>query len=154
MRRLVVLACIGGLLLSVAPGLAEAGPKRKKRVERMEEVSYSCPCGTRVGADTKGVMLFGFGGVTWETKAIERYITIEISDSLGGPVSAIIAQDTNPGNSVYEGRQDVCGETEEPVKITPGTPIDIYFYVGTCADAQTLSHPTTGTVTVTFSNLP
>ncbi len=49
-----------------------------------------------------------------------------------------------------------CGETKEPIKVDPG--VSLIFWVGRAADAATQACApaigTSGTLNVTFSNLP
>lgn len=144
---------------------AEAGKKKKKpkRVERTVTITYQCPCGPSWGQDTPvgtgvGFWLAGgaFGGAMTAIGPDDKFVEVEVvDDNSGQAVKTNLGQDVD-GDGLSESQiGSVCGTTEEPLEVTsPGTPVNLFVYEGVCDDGTTPSVATTGTITLTFSNMP
>ena len=119
MRRVLTIV-LGACLLAGAlavPGAEAKKPKKKRTIE----TPYTEPA---IGAAGVGVCLQGQSCVFVEPGPGEKYVSIEIEDDLGLPVSASVIQDTSgDGNylAVDDETTHICGATEEPLKIEPGT---------------------------------
>ena len=155
MKRFLILFMILGLIAgSVATAEAKKGPRR---VERTVEARYHgpwLPLGTRVCDAPSG----GIGGCAWiETRATEAFLSAKVTDAHGLPVYVEVLT-WSPGSihPIFLGK--FCGETDAPISFDPGT--DVEFWVGRSYSTPVTvgscngSMPTTGTVSVTFSNLP
>ena len=154
MRKAIAVALALGLLAGAMVAPAEAAKKKKKpkRIERVVEFDYVCPCpgfyqfGSATGTN------FGGGAVPIGD---ESYITITAEDASGTAVLVSVNQDTN-GDGFNDGVADVCAgeeKQEEPAEINPGLEMRLFLTTGTCEDG-TPSVPLGGTLTITLSNLP
>ena len=96
--------------------------------------------------------------MTVYTRSTESFFTAEVTDALGLPVFVQVWTETDG-----DGLEDMlfgtfCGETTTPIDFSPGT--ELHFWVGftySPAAYESCSGgliPTTGTVSVTLSNLP
>jgi hypothetical protein len=125
------------------------------KTERTAEGTYGSPV---VGVAGIGYVC-GMGCVTFPVGTDEAYVSIEIVDDSGQPAGAAIAQDTN-GDGVGDIFATVCGKTAAPIAITPGLELSVAVGAGVVVGVDTTppsgcpSVATTGTVKVTFSNLP
>lgn len=160
MKRSIVVVLTVGLLagvLAVAP--AEAAKKKKKsvRVERVVEIDYSLPgIGVATPAGSAGYPVNFPDGVNIPTTGDDLFIKIEVTDASGQKVGGFISQGDLDGDGLNnDGYAEFCGAHEEPVPVaSPGMPlIGIYAYNGVCPDGSP-SVMTTGTIKVTFSNMP
>lgn len=155
MKRILVAVLVLGLALG-AITTAEAGKKKKKpkKTERKVEGSYDAPPLVIAGtcAQTGAI-----GCVAIATGPKEAFITkAKVTDAHGLPVVVGVSANTdgNVGDDVSYG--EFCGELSEPMPIDPG--VELHFWVGTIFDtvlqrcAPGLA--TTGTISVTLSNLP
>lgn len=148
MKRAIAVALALGLLGGALVAPAEAGKKRKpKRVERRAEASYT-------GAFN--VLYFStggenFGGVAFPTGGSEKYLSLEIKDASGLPSFATVGQDLD-GDDFADTSHEVCGKTEEPIKIEAGYDVTVFLKQGPCGGSPALV--TQGTVSAIFSNLP
>lgn len=162
MKRIFVAVLVLGLAFG-AMTTAEAGKKKKKkppvpvRIERVVEVTYDHP---GIGVATP------IGGTGYPTSfpdpseiptgPDDLYFKIEVTDASGQKVSGFISQGDLDGNGVNDdGYGSFCGAHAEAIPLVePGTPIlGIYAHSGVCADG-TASIMTSGTIKVTFSNMP
>ena len=153
MKKSLVVLLVVGLAASLAAVPAQA--KKAKRIERVVEINYDRP---GIGVAPAGGYPTGFPEAATEipTGANDKYIKIEIDDASGGSVWGFISQGDLDGNGVNDdGYANFCGSHEESQPVmAPGTPIlGIYAYAGACDDG-TPSTMTTGTITITFSNMP
>ena len=164
MRKALAVALAAGLLAGAFVGPAEAGKKKKKapvKVERVVEVAYSAP-----GAGAAGPDGTASGGIcplsdptTLECIEIplnlgEKYVKVEIIDTLGQKVAGYISQGDTDGDGVGNLYGDFCGAHEAPIEmLSESAPVRVSFYNGTCGDG-TPSIATAGNIKVTFSNLP
>lgn len=159
MKRFVTVLMVLGLIAgSVAT--AEAGKRTKKPIRRERTVKGSyvrqfVPFGSLVtGPCTPSD---AHGCVVIETAPGESVFTAKVSDAHGQPVMVTV---TSPGsNTQWVEYGTFCGETKEPIFFDPG--VDLVFHIGywdpylpTNASSCPPGLGTTGTVSVTLSNLP
>ena len=151
-RKLLSVALMAGLVASSFVMPAEAA-KKKKRVERVVEFTYMCPCpGTfQLGSLTGGDPNFGGGPVA---VGAESYVTMTAEDTSGTAVLVSVNQDTN-GDGFNDPVADICagGEAGKPSKIMAGAEMRLFITTGACEDG-TPSVPLGGTLTITLSNVP
>lgn len=165
MKRSLILFMILGLIVGSVT-TAEAGRARPKRVERTVEGTYATQflpgnswCTPYNGLEPP----HGLGCVAVETRKGEAYLTGKVEDAHGQPVLVSLVTEDPDGNSgqwIYHG--SFCGETAEPIEFFRG--VDVYLVVGYGGPNLTDPAPsladcdpmlgTTGTVSVTLSNLP
>ena len=169
MKRTIVVALTVGLMAGVlAVGPAEAKKKKKPakpvRVERVVEFAYT---GGGLGATLpdnpgpySGFGVCPFSDVTTQEciefplQAGETHVKIEVADASTTKVSGFVSQGDVDGDGISDGYGNFCGAHSEAVPLaSAAAPLRVVFYPGTCSDA-TPSLPTTGTITVTFSNMP
>ena len=156
MKRLLILFMILGLIAgSVATAEAKKGQK-PTRTERTVEGSYATQF---VPFNVYCYQHGGVGCVEIETRKDEAFLTGKVVDAHGQPVLVQVwgwgdgAQHSNDYGSF-------CGETDEPIAFDRG--VDVYLVVGgtshydlpTPGASCSPGFGTTGTVSVTLSNLP
>jgi hypothetical protein len=147
-KSLATLISIGLIFGAFAAQPAEAKKKRKpKRVERVVEFNYTCPCPgfLQLGTLTADGTNIGGGGVA---PGAEVYLTAVSEDASGMPVSVSFQQIGDSG--LNEPKGEMCGETAEPIALTPGAQVNIFVdgLDPTCGVGAG------GTLTITLSNLP
>ena len=153
MKRFLIMFMLLGLITG---SVATAESKKKPTPHaRTFEGSYKTPF---VPGDAGCSRTEGRGCVTVYTRSTESFFTAEVTDMLGLPVFVQVWTQTDG-----DGLEDVlfgifCGETTTPIDFPAGT--ELHFWVGfTYSMAAYESCPggliaTTGTVSVTLSNLP
>ncbi|MEA2432832.1 MAG: hypothetical protein QOG54_289 [Actinomycetota bacterium] len=158
MKKMMITALVIGLIAGAMLAPAEA-KKKAKRTERSVEVTYQAPgIGATTPGPSAGVCPFA-DPTTQECIEIapelgEKYIKVEIADATGQKVAGYISQGDVDGDGISDLYGDFCGGHEAPIKMaSPGALVRISFYAGAKTDCAP-STPTTGTITVTFSNLP
>jgi hypothetical protein len=156
MKKTLVLLVALGLIAGSFAAPATAKKKKKKkpaRVERVVEVKYEAPA---IGASPPGT------GVCFRPTnscgdiavgADERFISVEITDLTGTPVSFNLGQDTDPDTLGTESSLGTfCGTTgDELIAIEPGFTVIVFPWA---IGADCASVGTQGTVTATLTNLP
>ena len=170
MRKTTSVLIVMALILAAFSIPAEAKKKKKKkkkpvavvevvRTERVVEVAYASP-GIGVAGGPSGRSAgypVNFPEVTEiPTMPEEKYMKIEVIDGSGQAVAGFISQGDLDGNGLNDdGYGEFCGAHAAPVEVAaPGTPLlGIYAYNGACPDG-TPSIMTSGTIKITFSNLP
>ncbi|MGH9198873.1 MAG: hypothetical protein ACRD1T_24500, partial [Acidimicrobiia bacterium] len=157
----ITVALIIGLLAGAMLLPAEAKKKKKKkappapvRVERVVELTYDHPS---IAVAPVGGFPTNFpeGGTEIPLGEDDLFIKVEVADASGQMVSGFIGQGDIDGNGVNDdGYGQFCGAHPEPIAIAaPGQPIiGIYLASGACEDG-TPSVMTSGTITVTLSNM-
>jgi hypothetical protein len=158
MKRFLILFMILGLIAgSVAT--ADAGQAGRKRAERTVEGSYATQFVPFSGLVTAPCAESGaIGCVTVQTRAQEEYLTATVTDAHGQPVLvAVDSWDPHTGAPTEYGT--FCGETEEAIRFRPG--VELRFapgywdpYLPTPWATCPPGFGTTGTISVTLSNLP
>lgn len=159
MKRTIAVALALGLLVGAFAMPAEAGKRKKKRkpkrIERVVEFEYVCPCpGTYQFGSATGT---NFGGGPLAPGLGEVYVKITSEDASGQPVLVSINQDTD-GDGFNNGVADFCAHPEAPedqeaAEISEGLEMRLFITTGQCEDGST-SVPMGGTLTVTLSNMP
>ena len=146
-RTLILMMVIGLVVGSVAT--AEAGKKKRKpkRVERTLEYRYDQPS---IGAP-------GAGGVTVNpgiaTGPDDLFVSIETTDDVSPSPSVRFSWDTD-GDGQNDTGVTICGGvTEEPVPLPGSVELGVFTYILPGPDCPT-GFSTTGTIKVTFSNMP
>lgn len=114
---------------------------------RKDSIPYEGPTGIALVGHGAGTCRDGQSAVNcvqFPTGSRDHWVSVEIDDSLGGPVAAIITQGT------AEPLAEFCGRIEKPVRIKPGFAVEVSLYSGSCADG-TPSVATSGSVTAFFT---
>ena len=159
MKKTITVVLTIGLVAASLAMPAEAAKKKKKKaakpvkVERQAQGTYQAPA-TVVGNCTQ---TDGIGCMTIATGSGETFITAaKITDSTGQPVVVSVAADLDGDIQTETQYGTFCGELTEPLQIDPGA--SIVFWVGRAVDAATTGCApgvgTSGTLDVTFSNMP
>jgi hypothetical protein len=161
MKKTITIVLTIGLVAASLAMPAEAAKKKKKapkpasvtKVERQAHGTYSAPA-TVVGNCTQ---TDGIGCMTIQTGPGETFITkAKITDSHGQPVVVSVAADLDGDIQTETNYGTFCGELTEPIQIDQGAAI--VFWVGRVQDAATAGCVpgvgTSGTLDVTFSNMP
>ena len=153
MKRLMVVAMVLGLIAGAMSVEASAKKKKKKkkpapivRVERSETLEYSAP-GFVAAADAHAanVCADGTGCLSFAVEAVDRYVSIAVTDKTGTPSPMEVTIGDADG-VVY------CGKTDAPLKLAGATEVSVT--VGIAAPPDCEAATTTGAVKATFSNLP
>ena len=146
-KSLATLISIGLIFGAFAAQPAEAKKRKPKRVERVVEFNYTCPCPgvLQLGSLTGDGTNIGGGSVA---PGAEVYLSAVAEDATGMPVSVTFQQIGDSGFNEPQG--SMCGETEKPIKLIPGAGVNIFIdgFDATCGVAAG------GTLTITLSNLP
>lgn len=148
MRKILVIALAASLVFG-SLATAEAGKKKRKpkRIERTEEATYVAPAYFYWAPTGDNI-----GGVKFATGPKDKFVSIEIQDTLGQPVSGSVGQDPEGDGTVAT--TPFCTKTEEPLPIEPGLEVTVFVFVGPCTTPPGPAVATQGTVIGTFSNLP
>ena len=152
MRKIIPTVLATALVLGAFVAPAAEARKRKKRTVTAE---YQAPA---IGAFT----VIGGGGfsscggsanigcVEFPTTKKDKTVQVTITDSSGQKVGGFLSQGDTNGDGVGDGFGTFCGGHPGPVPITPGVPLEVSFYAGTCEDGSP-STPTTGKVKAVFA---
>lgn len=154
-RFLILLMALGLIAGSVATAEAKKGQK-STRSERTVEGSYATQF---VPFSVYCYQHAGVGCVAIETRKDEAFLTAKVIDAHGQPVLVQVwGWVDGPRPQSHYG--NFCGETDEPIAFDRGA--DVYLIVGgqthydlpTQGGSCSPGFGTTGTVSVTLSNLP
>ena len=145
-RSLVLLLVLGLFVGSIAS--AEAKKKAPKKKSRVAEAAYVAPAYFSWNPTGDAAI----GGVEFPTSPGEKFVSIEIKDNLGMPVSGSVGQDPEGDGQVAT--TPFCGKTDEPLPIQGGLAVTVFVFVGPCTSPPGPAMATQGTVVGTFSNLP
>lgn len=146
--------CADGTVSPMTSGRIKVTLQKKvpvePRITREVKLSFTGPSGVGFGnTNTIGGPFSGVGGVITEIGTNERWVSVELEDDATGlPVRAQLGELNSGAPSV-----EVCGKTAKPLPVTPGDEIILRILEGVCADG-TPTGATTGTITLTFSNIP
>ena len=146
MRKILVVGLAAGLVFGSLAS-AEAGKKKPKRVERVDEQAYAAPAYFYWAPSGDNI-----GGVKFATGPTDKFVSIEIKDAAGMDVSGSVGQDPEGDGTVAT--TPFCTKTEEPLPIEPGLEVTVFVFVGPCTTPPGPAVATQGTVVGTFSNLP
>ena len=155
MKRFLMLVVILGL---IAGTVATAEAEQAGRQERTVEGSYATQfVPFNVWCKRQG----GVGCVTIDTRKSEAFLTAKAVDAHGQPVLVEVwGEDTYRGPGYWIDYGSFCGETDEPIAFDRGVDVYLvvgYFWLTDLAPSLAKCRPTfgtTGTVSVTLSNLP
>ena len=150
MKRCLILLMVAGLIAGAA-ATAEA-KKHPERNTRTVEGTYDSPV---LGMYGECAESDGLGCVSFSTRAKERFVTAKVQDAHGLPVFVLIRSTASgPFGEGTETYGTFCGETTEPIAVPAGTHLE--FWVGAAASVYGCQpgFGTSGTIAVTFSNLP
>lgn len=132
-------ALAGVALVTTLLGGAVAAAPAGSRVQTLEYV------GGGIAIDEQKRMVLRAGenvGAVVFRGGPERFVSIEIEDAHGLPVTGIVTQPDDPGTFI-------CGATEKPLKVRPYENVTVFLMNGVCGDGGSVA--TAGTVTATFS---
>jgi hypothetical protein len=153
-RFLILLTALGLIAGSVATAEAKRG--QKSRTERTVQGSYATQF---VPFSLQCYQHGGVGCVEIVTRMDEAFLTAKVVDAHGQPVLASVWSWPD-GHQPSDHYGSFCGETDELIAFDRG--VDIYVMVGgsthhdlpTPGASCSPGFGTTGTVSVTLSNLP
>lgn len=154
---MIAVALALGLLAGAMVAPAEAGKRKKKkpkRIERVVEFDYVCPCpGTYQFGSATGT---NFGGGPLALGMGEKFVKITAADASGTSILVSINQDID-GDGFNNAVADVCAPPEElkgqkGAEVNEGLEMRLFITTGTCDGGPSV--PLGGTLTVTLSNLP
>lgn len=153
-RSLVLMMIVGMIFGSIAT--AEAAKKKKpKKVERTVEVAYQTPSPGISGLLGACMAVLGVDGTACIDVPIggdEAFVSVSVTDATGRPTNFDLAQDSDAGRPGFEIFASGCGETTEPIAVTPGLAVRVSVTAIGGPDCPGVA--TTGTISATFSNLP
>lgn len=149
MKRSMVLVMVLGLVIG---SVATAEAKRQKlppRVERTVEGSYGPYPAPITGCNS---VFTPWACLVVDTRRTEAFFTAKVVDAHGQPVFVEVMSS--------DGRRETfCGETKHPIAFDPGSSLSFHLAlenwpgsVGPVCPANRIK--TTGTISVTLSNLP
>ncbi len=151
-RFLILFTALGLIAVSVASAEAKKPPKR---VERTVEGTYNTqfvPYGSQLASMCDNAT----GCVIIDTRPDEAYFTAKVTDAHGQPVPVTVF--SNDSNGYGRAYGTFCGETEEPIPFDRGDGLWFspgYWDPGLPSWANcSPGFGTTGTISVTLSNLP
>jgi hypothetical protein len=156
MKRTLFMSLVLSLVVAGLVAPAEAGKKKKKpkRIERKAETTYQAPA-IGIGELGTGVCFVptnSCGNVPTGPK--DLWVKIQVEDASTTNVMFSVGQDTDPdalGTETDLGT--FCGGTEEAIPVvSPGHEIVLFPWAVGGPSCPGIA--TTGTVTLTFSNLP
>ncbi|MDQ3915828.1 MAG: hypothetical protein M3323_10960 [Actinomycetota bacterium] len=139
--------------VGVQAGPAEAGKKKKKKVERTEERQYVGATGVR-GAQDSPCVGEPVGCVVFPIQPGERFVSLDVADASGDDIwASVYIYGYSDGTDTHE---HVCGSSEFPFALAQGLE---ELVVITTQTTGGVTNPcpgpaTQGTVTAVFSNVP
>ena len=155
MRKTITTILAAALVLGAFAAPMADAKKKKKPKPRVVTDTYDAPA---IGIASPVVSGGGstcsggnnIGCVEFPTTAKDKYIKIEVTDQSGQKAGGYISQGDTDGDGVGNLFGEFCGAHTAPVAITPGVPVKVSLYNGTCSDGSQ-STVTTGTVKATFT---
>jgi hypothetical protein len=151
MKKTLIVALALSLIAGALAMPASAKKKKKKkpvRVERVVEARYEFPAG--IGSSTTGGGCLGCP--SFPSGPGERYISVEVTDDVTPKAGVSFSWDTD-GDGISDTGFEVCGATEEPIEIPEGVTPNAFPWILPGADCPD-GVSTSGTIKVTFSNMP
>ena len=154
-RFLIVLMVVGLVVGTVVTAEAKTKKKRAPRVQRTVEEKYEGPFVAQVtGCDSLGRH---WGCLSVMPQRGESTFTAEVSDDHGLPVFVEVRADLDGVYNNLDVIATFCGETNEPISVPRGIEFHIWVgnsWPGSAVHPDCPAIPTTGTISVTLSNLP
>lgn len=162
-KRFKSIAVIASAALIVGAFIAPADAKTKtQRTVRTAEATYH---GATIGVCYNPA---SFGCAVFWTTSKEKYVSIEIADTLQTTVYARVFQPLDGWDSPNTEVASICGRSEEPIRITPGVAVKVFIWGALLhGDRELLPNVgditgpvdcpgavSSGTIKMTFSNLP
>jgi hypothetical protein len=138
MRRVLAVFAVAALATTFPATSGNAAPA-EARIQTLEYVA-----GGVTVADTRSTVIRAgdkIGAVVFRGGP-ERFVSIQIEDAHGLPVTGIVAQPGSDGTHI-------CGATDKPLKVRAYEKVTVFLMNGTCGDSGA-SVATTGTVTASF----
>ena len=133
-----------GVILALAiPVSAEAG-RKKQRIARTETLEYSGGSGVFLPTLSVASCINGSGCYSLAPRKREDYLLVEAVDASGTPVPFQL--------SYNDANQEFCGTTGQPVWLNDATSVDVLIGAAHLPDCGGTA--TSGTLNVTYSNLP
>jgi hypothetical protein len=153
-KRVKSIAVIASAALIFCAFVAPADANKKtKRTERTAEATYYGAAILACYAPE------GIGCTRFATTAKEKYVSIEIADTLSSTVYARVSQPLDEDSTLLTDVATICGRSEEPIPITPGA--DVVVFVsdtngqgGMPGQVACPGAVSSGTIKMVFSNLP
>ena len=148
MKKTLIVALALSLVAGALAMPASAKKKKKKpvRVERVQESRYENPA---IGTGGVGACS---GCPAVASGPGERYISVEITDDALPIAGVDLSWDTD-GDGTADTGITVCNATEEPVEIPEGVSMTGFAFVIAGPECPG-GGATTGSIKVTFSNMP
>ena len=147
--RAVGFLVVGTLLVGSAVGAEAATKKKVVKHTRVVSYQYTGGCGRDVAVAVGDTTPCGVG-TTWQLAAAktEKFVSIAVTDATGRPIGGEIWLSSGTGNATD---QAFCGSIKDFPMGQSSYNFDINSpsLTPSCAGAAT-----SGTVTVTYSNLP
>ncbi len=88
----------------------------------------------------------------FESRSDERFVKIDIEDTAAGAVKAWVRFDVDGDGDIDGMWEQMCDRTPQPLRIVPGTIVNVMIQTGECDRRQGSAAPAGGTVTATFYN--
>ena len=156
MRKTITTVLAVGLIAGALLAPSADAKKPKKAKPRVVSDTYDAPAigiATPVASGGGSTCAGGnnVGCVEFPTTSKDKYVKIEVTDQSGQQAGGYLSQGDTDGDGVGNLFGDFCGAHAAPVAITPGVPLKVSLYNGTCADGSP-STVTTGTVKATFTS--
>ena len=148
MKRFLILSMVLGL---VAGSVATAEAKKSRQpIERTVVGTYGSFPAPVTGCNSP---LGTYACMIVETRSGERFLAAKVTDTHGQPVFVEVRVFKA---STLAGFHTFCGETERPIRFVPGSSLEFDVGLGRLGalDCPTNRVKTTGTISVTLSNLP
>ena len=122
---------------------AFAGPGAAETVEARVQTLEYVGGGVTIGPERSVVVRASdkIGAVAFRGGP-ERFVSIEIQDAHGLPVTGIVEQPNRAGTHI-------CGATDTPLRVRPYEKVTVFLLNGSCGAGASVA--TTGTVTATFT---
>ena len=151
MKRILIVLMVLGLLAATVV-TAEAKGLNRRRVERTVEGSYGPYPAPVTGCNEP---LGSWSCVSIPTRTTEAFFTAKVTDAHGQPVFVEVYSFTQWGGQHVT---TFCGETTEPIRFEAGEELNFYvalpLWPVSSLDCPANRIKTTGTISVTLSNLP
>lgn len=140
-RTITVLICL--TLLGAATSSAVARKSRWMLEERRSYAGYNYVR----SSSSEPVAYNFFSPVSFEIYDDEKWVHVALLDNSGRRVAAVVTQDID-GDGAPEDSWDICGETSEQLRVTPGVPIEVTAQPTIC-DGSAPASATSGKIRVT-----
>ena len=142
MHRKIAVAVLAVII--AMPGLSDAAPKKPKKKVRTVTFEYTGPCYVNSPAVDGGPnACYTTGSLAVQPAKDELYLTYTAKDASGQKVGMVAFENDN-----FDTRTHSCGAGKK--KFKKAQPFRVVMQVSSACQAV----PTSGTITITLSNLP